>query len=196
MLHLLGSGFAAAPSIRLDGPQCYIQPAQARDWRAWAELRGASRAFLTPWEPTWPADTLTRAAFSRRLRRQAQDWREDLGYGFLIFDRETDTLVGGLGLNNVRRGVAQTATLGYWVGEAYARRGYTSAATRLVLQFAFGQLTLHRIEASCLPTNVASQGLLEKVGFLQEGYARAYLRIEGEWRDHLLYAITREDWAG
>jgi [ribosomal protein S5]-alanine N-acetyltransferase len=196
MLHLLGNGFAAAPPVRLDGPACYAQPAQARDWRAWAELRERSRAFLVPWEPSWPPDALTRAAFARRLRRQAYEWRQDMGYSFLVFDRESDELVGGLGLANVRRGVAQMATLGYWVGEPYARRGYISAATRLILRFSFGQLGLHRIEASCLPANVASQGLLEKVGFVREGHARAYLRIKGEWRDHVLYGLTREDWAG
>lgn len=196
MLNLLGSGWIGAPTMRLDGALCYIRPAQAKDWAVWADLRAASRDFLIPWEPAWPPDALTRAAFSRRLRRQAQEWRDDLGYGFLVFDRLTDTLTGGIGIGNVRRGVAQMATIGYWVGEPFARRGYISAATRLALQFAFGHLGLHRIEASCLPNNTASRGLLEKVGFIEEGYARAYLRIDGRWRDHILYAITREEWCG
>lgn len=196
MLNLLGNGWSGAPVMRLDGTRCFIRPAQARDWSAWSELRAASRAFLSPWEPTWPADALTRAAFARRLRRNAQEWRDDAGYSFLVFDLPSGVLVGGLGLGNIRRGVAQAATLGYWVGIHYQRRGYISDATRVALQFAFGPLALHRIEASCLPNNAPSRGVLVKVGFVEEGYARAYLRIDGEWRDHVLYGITAEDWAG
>lgn len=194
MIRLLSSGLISPPALRLDGAHCYVRPPLPRDWRDWADLRADSRAFLTPWEPTWPADALTRTSFTRRLRRQAQEWRDDEGYSFLAFDRQSDVLVGGLGLSNVRRGVAQTATLGYWVGQPHTRRGYISAATRLVLDFAFGQLGLHRVEAACLPTNEASRGLLEKVGFTHEGYARGYLRIDGTWRDHVLYAMLREEW--
>ncbi len=196
MIRLLGNGLICPPPIRIDGPGCYVRPPAPRDWKEWADLREASRRFLTPWEPTWPADALTRAAYTRRLRRQAQEWRDDEGYSFLVFDRATEGMVGGLGLSNVRRGVAQTATLGYWIGRPHARLGFMSAATRLVLGFAFGQLGLHRIEAACLPTNDASRGLLRKLGFTEEGYARGYLRIDGAWCDHVLYAILRDDWRG
>lgn len=196
MIGLLRGGLLGPPAIRLDGARVYLRPPQGRDWQEWAELRRDSRAFLTPWEPTWPADALARSAFLRRLRRQTLEWRDDEAYGFLVFDRAGEALVGGIGLSNVRRGVAQTGTVGYWVGEAHARRGFTSEATRLVVDFAFHQLGLHRVEAACLPTNAASRGLLEKVGFRYEGYARGYLRIDGAWRDHVLYAVLREDWTG
>ena len=93
----------------------------------------ANRArFLTPWEPSWSADALTRAAFRRRLARYASDWRTDQGYSFFLFRREDDALVGGIGLSNVRRGVAETGSLGYWIGERYARQGYMTEASRLV----------------------------------------------------------------
>lgn len=180
----------------LIGRVARIRPPRAGDWREWAELRAASRDFLTPWEPTWPDDALTRSAFLRRVRRQTEDWERDQGYAFLVFDKDSGVLTGGLGLTNIRRGVAQIATLGYWVGEPFARRGYISDATATLLRFAFGELNLHRIEASCLPENVASAGLLEKVGFIREGYARAYLRIQGVWRDHLLYAAQNDAWRG
>ncbi len=196
MIRLLGAVSAAPPAIRLENARIRLRPAQARDWQAWAGLREASRAFLTPWEPTWPADALSRGAFLRRLRRQAAEWRDDEGYGFLAFRPDQDTLVGGIGLSNVRRGVAQAATLGYWIGQPHARRGHTLEATRLILDFAFGQLGLHRVEAACLPGNDASRGLLEKAGFRHEGFARGYLRIDGAWRDHVLYALLREDWKG
>lgn len=182
------------PAIRLDGSLVYLRPAQVDDWAAWADLRDRSRDFLSPWEPTWPADALARPSFRRRVRRQALEWRADEAYSFLVFERTTGQLVGGIGLSNVRRGVAQMATMGYWVGRPFARRGYTSEAARLVLGFAFGQLGLHRVEAACLPDNEASQGVLDKAGFVREGYARGYLRIDGRWADHVLFGILRDQW--
>ena len=92
--------------------------------------------------------------------------------------------------------MAETASLGYWVGEPYARRGYMTAALPLVLDFSFERLRLHRVEAACLPTNVPSRALLLRIGFTEEGYARRYLLIDGKWQDHLLFAILREDWRG
>jgi ribosomal-protein-alanine N-acetyltransferase len=102
-------------------------------------------------------------------------------------------LLGGLTLANVRRGVAQAGSLGYWIGEPYARRGYMAASVRALLPFAFGGLRLHRVEAACIPSNSASIRLLEKSGFTREGYAREYLCINGIWQDHLLYARLKDD---
>lgn len=180
--------------MRLSGPDVSIRPPGPADWTEWAALRAESRLFLTPWEPSWAPDCLSRSSFQRRLRRQAMEWRDDLGYSFLICENTSGRLVGGIGLSNVRRGVAQTATLGYWIGLPHARRGYTFAAVALILDFSFQRQNLHRVEASCLPTNQASRGLLEKAGFTYEGYARHYLRINGVWRDHLLFAVLKEDW--
>jgi ribosomal-protein-alanine N-acetyltransferase len=101
--------------------------------------------------------------------------------------------VGGVTLSNVRRGVAQTATLGYWAGAPYARRGHTLRAVRTVCAFAFGKLKLHRMEAACLPSNEASRNLLLKAGFSLEGKARAYLKINGAWRDHLLFGLIQDE---
>src|SRR5579875_2133466 len=145
-----------AEPFRLLGERVYLRPPERGDYEAWASLRARSRSFLIPWEPSWPADALSRASFRAR--------------------------------------VAETASLGYWIGEPYARQGYMSAALPLVLDFAFGRLRLHRVEAACLPTNIPSRALLKKVGFQQEGLARQYLCIQGKWQDHLLFAILREDW--
>ena len=163
------------------------------DYAQWARLREESRAFLTPWEPIWPADDLSRGAFRRRLRRYAEDQRADQAYAFLIYRNDDDALVGGITLANIRRGVAQAGSLGYWVGAAFARRGYMTQAVRALVPFAFGTLRLHRIEAACIPDNAASIGLLEKTGFVREGYAREYLCINGLWQDHLLYARLKGD---
>lgn len=178
---------------RLLGPRVSLQPPRYSDWRAWADLRARSRAFLVPWEPAWAPDALSRAAYRRRLRHIALEWRDDIGYSFLIFRREDDVLLGGVTLSNIRRGVAQTASLGYWIGQPYARQGFMSEALRCLLPFAFDRLALHRIEAACLPHNQASRGLLTKIGFREEGYARQYLKIDGIWQDHVLYALLSDD---
>jgi ribosomal-protein-alanine N-acetyltransferase len=146
---------------------------------------------LTPWEPTWPEDELTKSAFRYRVRRYMQDLEDDKAYPFFVFRMSDEALVGGVTLSQVRRGAAMSATLGYWVGQPYQRRGYTSAAVRLAVQFAFDELDLHRVEAACQPDNIASQGVLKKCGFAEEGRARAYLKINGAWRDHLLFACIR-----
>jgi ribosomal-protein-alanine N-acetyltransferase len=163
------------------------------DWQFWAELRETSRDFLGPWEPTWPRDALTKAAFRRRLDHVRQEWEQETGYGFLAFRTTDETLLGGVTLSNVRRGVALTASLGYWIGAPYARQGYMSEALLTVLHFAFDQLGLHRVEAACLEKNEASRRLLQKSGFRPVGYARQYLKIDGRWQDHLLFEILCND---
>lgn len=194
MINLFKGGLSAFPSVRLQADRIYIRPPRARDWKEWARLREDSRAFLTPWEPTWPEDALTRAAFARRLRRQVGEWRQDLSYSFFVFSNTDDRLMGGLGLSNVRRGVAQMAALGYWMGAPYAHQGYMTEAVGAVLSYGFRQLGLHRVEAACLPNNAASRRLLNKAGFVEEGLARSYLRIDGRWTDHVTFAILRDDY--
>src|SRR5580693_7886097 len=177
----------------LAGEGVVLRPPQMTDFAPWAGLREISRDFLTPWEPTWPADDLTRAAFRRRLKRYAEDQRTDQAYSFFIFRKGDGVLVGGVTLANVRRGVAQAGSIGYWMGEPYAREGLMSSALRALLPFSFVTLRLHRLEAACIPTNTASVRLLEKSGFQREGYARQYLCINGIWQDHLLYARIKSD---
>jgi ribosomal-protein-alanine N-acetyltransferase len=163
------------------------------DFLEWAGVRERSRDFLVPWEPIWPADDLTRAAFRRRLKRYAEDLRTDQAYPFFLFRKDNGALVGGITLTNIRRGVAQAGTVGYWIGKPYARQGYMSAALQAFIPFVFETLRLHRLEAACIPTNAPSIRLLEKSGFEREGYAREYLCINGIWQDHLLYARLRPD---
>ncbi len=163
------------------------------DFMEWATLRNLSRGFLTPWEPTWPADDLTRSAYRRRVRRYAEDIRMDQAYAFFLFRKSDDLLIGGLTIANVRRGVAQAGSLGYWMGAPYAGQGYMTAAVRAITRFSFSSLRLHRLEAACIPTNTPSVRLLEKVGFKREGLARQYLCIDGIWQDHLLFARLDTD---
>jgi [ribosomal protein S5]-alanine N-acetyltransferase len=184
------------PALTVTGERVTLRIPQMNDFEEWAALREASRDFLVPWEPTWPADDLSRASFRRRLKRYAEDQRNDLAYPYFIFRNADQKLVGGLTMTNIRRGVAQAGSLGYWMGAAFARQGYMTAAVQVLVPFAFSTLKLHRLEAACIPENAASVRLLEKTGFVREGYAREYLCINGIWQDHLLYAQVRpaQDW--
>jgi len=184
----------APPPFRLAGRRAELRAPDRNDWQQWAELRSASRAFLAPWEPTWSDDALSRAAFKRRLARYALEWHSDQGYTFLLFRLEDRALVGGISLTNVRRGVAESCSIGYWIGQRFARQGFMTEGLELSLRFAFERLRLHRVEAACLPHNAPSRGLLLKTGFREEGYAREYLCIDGKWQDHVLFGLLASEW--
>lgn len=186
-----GLGFDQAASIR--GDAVWLRPPMPSDYSAWAELRALSRAHLVPWEPQWAADELTRASFKLRLRYYAREQREDLGYAFLVLRSSDDALIGGLTLSNVRRGVSQSASLGYWTGLPFVRQGYMKAAVTAAVTHSFEALRLHRVEAACLPSNHASIRVLGANGFMHEGLARNYLKINGVWQDHLLFARIASD---
>ena len=177
----------------LDSRRLYLRTPATHDYVGWAELRALSRERLVPWEPAWSRDELTRSAYRRRLRHYQRDLRDETGFAFFIFRREDQRLVGGLSLSNIRRGVTLAVTLGYWIGAPFHNRGYMTEAVDTVLPFVFGTLWLHRIEAACLPSNQSSIRVLEKCGFEREGLARRYLRINGVWQDHLLYAALAEE---
>ena len=206
----------AAPIIR--GKGVMLRAPHMVDYPAWAELRSASRDHLQPWEPLWSRDELSRAAFRHRVRHYQREAREDLGYAFLVFaapqpdsaalgqkaaylaarpqvyaDRDAPALIGGVTLTNVRRGVTQAATLGYWLGAPYTGRGFMSDALSALIPFAFDVLRLHRIEAAVMPRNTPSVRLLDRLGFAREGVARRYLKIAGTWEDHIAFALLAED---
>jgi [ribosomal protein S5]-alanine N-acetyltransferase len=177
----------------IEGEDVTLRVPMAADYAEWARLREQSREFLTPWEPVWPVDDLTRGAFRRRIQRYVEDQNNDLSYSFFVYRKEDDVMVGGLTIANIRRGVAQAGSLGYWMGQPFVRRGYMTDAVRAVAPFAFGALALHRLEAACIPSNTASSRLLGKCGFVREGLAREYLCINGKWQDHVLFARLRDD---
>ena len=179
------------PVIR--GKDVYLRYPRVADYPAWAALRDESREFLMPWEPSWATDELTKGAFRRRLKRYQHDARLDMAYAFFVFRSEDDALLGGCTLSNVRRGVVQCCALGYWVGERFARQGYMFDAVTALVPFIFKTLGLHRIEAACLPENGPSRSLLAKAGFREEGRALRYLQINGEWQDHMLFALLEDE---
>ncbi len=189
----LGPRTGPENTVVLHGEGFYLRHPDFSDHEAWAAVRGRSRTFLEPWEPVWPPDDLTRTAFRRRIRRYHRDIREDSAYPFFMFAGRSDAFLGALTLSHVRRGVSQAATLGYWIGEPYAGQGLMTAAVRRLCHYAFRDLRLHRIEAACIPTNEPSRRVLRRCGFREEGLARAYLKINGRWQDHVLFALLAED---
>ena len=190
----LRTALAKVKASVVEGRLVTLRPPQSGDYPQWSKLRGDSKAFLAPWEPVWAADELTRASFRRRLHRYAQATLEDTGRMFFVFDRKSGGLAGGCQLSNIRQGIAQSAaTLGYWMGEKFAGQGMMTDAVVTLTRHAFDKLGIHRLEAACLPDNVASRRVLAKAGFTAEGTARKYLKINGEWQDHLLFAIIAGD---
>lgn len=182
--------------IRIETDRLTLRAPLHADFHSWTALRRDSEAFLSPWEPSWAADHLSRRAFTNRVYWAQRSIGAGTALPLFLVRRQDDTLVGAITLDNIRRGPAQAGTLGYWVGHGFARQGYMREAITAVVHHAFAQLDLSRIEAACLPENTPSRGLLEKSGFKYEGVAQSYLQINGRWRTHVLYAALRIDRRG
>ena len=168
------------------------QPAWA-DYDDWAALRRENRDHLTPWEPSWNDAHLTRPSYRARLVTLKAMIAGDKGYPFHVCRAQDDRLVGACNLTHIKRGSLQSAHIGYWTGEEYARKGFARAAVRGVLRYAFEELGLHRVNAAVRAENMASIKLLENIGFHKEGVAREFLKIDGQWIDHLIYAKLSHD---
>jgi ribosomal-protein-alanine N-acetyltransferase len=182
--------------VRIETPRMTLRPPQHADFRQWAALRQASVDFLTPWEPTWSTDHLTRKAFTNRVYWAQRSVASGSAVPLFLIRRSDEALMGAITMDNIRRGPAQAATLGYWIGAPHAREGYMKEAIEALVHYGFTQMDLSRIEAACLPENTASRGVLEKSGFKYEGVAQSYLQIHGRWRNHVLFANLRGDRRG
>jgi ribosomal-protein-alanine N-acetyltransferase len=196
------SRVAGWPAVLTDGAVT-LRPLRLRDGPAWVAVRRRNVEWLRPWEAT-PADRLTDGrgdgvptswptfvSMTRRLRAEARQGR---GLPFAI---DVDgTFAGQLNVGGVTRGSLHSAHLGYWVDQRVAGRGVMPTAVALVTDHCFWTVGLHRVEVSIRPENTASRRVVEKLGFREEGLRRAFLHIAGDWRDHLAYALTREEVAG
>ena len=182
--------------LRLETERLTLRPPAHNDFRPWVALRRASQDHLTPWEPSWAPDHFSRKAFTNRVYWAQRSIGSGAAVPLFLIRRTDEALLGAITLDNIRRGPSQSATLGYWTGVEYARQGFMREAIETMVHYAFTHLDLSRIEAACLPENVASRGLLEKAGFKYEGVAQSYLQIDGRWRTHVLYASLRSDRRG
>ncbi|MDA5108696.1 GNAT family N-acetyltransferase [Brevibacillus thermoruber] len=172
----------------------YIRPLTAEDASAMLALRVRNQAFFQPFEPIRPASFLTLEGQREQLAAAERDFAAGTAYAFGVFLRENDELIGRVNLSNVVRGAWQNATMGYYLDQSLGGRGCMTQAVRQALRFAFAEAGLHRVQAAVMPRNGASIRVLEKTGFRREGLSLRYLQINGVWEDHLIFAITREEW--
>ncbi|MEO1251438.1 MAG: GNAT family protein [Pseudomonadota bacterium] len=164
-----------------------------KDHAAWMALREKSRAHLTLWEDDWTRRETALTAFKRRLRAWERQQRQGVGLSLFARRRADSELVGGATVSNIRLGASRSGILGYWIGAPFVGRGYGAQAVRAVVDHSFDALSLNRLEAACQPENAASRALLTKLGFRHEGLARDYLKINGAWRDHDIFALIARD---
>lgn len=190
---MTGLPFFRREPPKLTGNQVVLRVPRRSDFSDWAALRQESRSFLEPWEPRWAPDELDRASWRHRLGRYRSEQSAGTAIAYFIFHKKSGALLGGITIGNIRYGVSQSAQIGYWMGERHAGQGHMFGALNLAIPYIFSSLQLHRIEAACIPDNTRSIRLLEKVGFRQEGYLREYLKINGEWRDHVMFSLLAAD---
>ncbi|WP_245160778.1 GNAT family protein [Blastococcus sp. CT_GayMR16] len=174
-----------------------LHPLRRRDAAEWSRIRVANEAWLSPWEPShgipW-RERHTPAAY--RAMRRAVLRRAGQGTSLPFAVRVEGRLAGQVTLDNIVRGALRSGFLGYWIDREAAGRGMASLAVALVCDHAFREVGLHRVEADIRPENEPSQRLVERLGFQREGLLRRYLDIDGDWRDHIAYALLAEDHPG
>ncbi|HOO82359.1 MAG TPA: GNAT family protein [Alphaproteobacteria bacterium] len=182
------------PDISLQCARVLMRPPTLTDWPEWVKVRAVNQDHIQPFEPLWPSEPFTQDLFKRRLARQIREWELGHANAFLIFKRDNGQLIGGMNINNICRGAAQYASLGYWIDWNHEGRGYMAESLALTLRYCFETLGLHRVNASCLAHNTRSRNVLVKAGFQEEGMAEKYLQINGEWQDHILFGLPIEHW--
>ena len=174
-----------------------LHPLRRRDAAEWSRLRLANEKWLSPWEPSAPVPWRERhSPAAYRGMRRAVARRARLGTSLPFAVRVDGRLAGQVPVDNIVRGALRSGYLGYWIDREVAGRGMASLAVALVGDHVFGRVGLHRLQADIRPENGPSQRLVERLGFRKEGRLRRYLDIDGDWRDHLAYALLAEDVPG
>ena len=172
-----------------------LRPLRLRDAAAWREVRTRNARWLRPWEATLPlaehdAPT-TYGAMVRRLRAEAREGRS------LPFALTVDgAFAGQVTIGGIARGSLLSAYIGYWIDQRVAGRGIMPTAVAMATDHCFREVGLHRVEINIRPENIASRRVVEKLGYRPEGLRPAYLHIDGDWRDHLSFALTAEEVPG
>jgi len=187
---------ARSTPLELDGGRIHLRTLSDDDYEGWFEVRARCRRWLVPWEPRPAGAPLTpedRASFAARCAARERERQMGSGYGFGIFVGER--FAGEVTLSSIQRGPFQSAFIGYWIDEVLAGRALVPEAVVVTLRFAFEAISLHRVEISIIPRNLASRRVVEKLGIREEGIAQRFLEIDGVWEDHVRYAITAEEWA-
>lgn len=182
--------------FKINTARCYLRLPELNDYELWVNLRRKSESFLSPWEPARDRNFYSLSLFKARVRWAKKKFNEKKVLHVFVFRQEDGVLMGAITLSHLRRGAAQSGSIGYWLGEPYVKNGYMSEAVRAVIFQAFKKFELSRVEAATLPENRASRSLLENIGFKYEGVAQSYLQIAGRWRNHIMYSFLRDDRRG
>ncbi len=165
---------------------------QKNDARAWRDLRISNTTWLARWDATAPErkteQQITLEGMIRQMRRSARK-----GQHLPLVIEIDGAFVGQINVSNIVRGSAQFASIGYWIDRDHAGRGITTRAVAMVIDHCFEKVGLHRLEIAIRPENSASLRIVEKLQIPYVGFAPRYLHIDGDWRDHKVFAITRED---
>lgn len=171
-----------------------LRPISRGDREAWTRVRNENRAWLAPWEATPPRDLGPPVSFATMVRTLRTQARRGQVLPFVVtYDGE---LVGQLTVGGITYGSLCSAHVGYWVDARVAGRGVMPTAVALAVDHCFTELRLHRVEVNIRPENAASLRVVEKLGFREEGLRRAFLHIDGAWRDHRSFALTAEEVPG
>ncbi len=181
--------------MQLEHEGIEMRPLRAEHAEALLQLRLDNRDYMQIYEPIRPDHYWTFETQREMLEQGEQSFQAGTGYVFGMFTLDTGQLVGRIELSGVARGPFQNASVGYFVDQQHHGRGYATSALGWVTNYAFQEAGLHRIQAGVMPWNQPSQRVLEKARFRKEGLAERYLYINGKWEDHVLYAVTAEEWA-
>ena len=176
--------------------RCFLRLPEINDYTSWVNIRKANEKFLARWEPERDKNFYSLRLFKARVKWSIVNFKKKKIIHAFVFNREGNILIGAITLDNIRHGASHSCSIGYWIGEKYARHGFMSEVLKSVIFFAFNKFDLSRIEAATLPENAASRALLEKLGFKYEGVAQSYLKIAGRWRNHIIYSLLRSDRRG
>ena len=182
--------------LNINTERCYLRLPNLNDFESWVNLRRKSEDFLSKWEPERDRNFYSMTLFRSRVKWAKKKFNEKKVIHAFIFRREDGLLIGAVTLDNVRRGAAQSGSIGYWLGEPFQKKGYMFEVVQAVVFYVFKNFDLSRLEAATLPENQPSRSLLERVGFKYEGVSQSYLQISGRWRNHVMYALLRNDRRG
>jgi len=183
-------------SLELPGWRVRLATLVEKDYEAWYQVRDRCRSWLVPWEPRPKGAPLApedAVSFASRCLMRERERQLGTGFGFGLFVE--GRFAGEITLSSIQRGPFQNGSVGYWIDQDLAGLGLIPEAVVVVLQYAFETLGLHRIEVAIIPRNSSSRRVVEKLGLRVEGVALGFLEINGEWEDHIRYAITAEEWA-
>lgn len=180
--------------MKRESERIYIRPLKLTDTESLLQMRLRNREFVRLFEPIQKESHFTYEGQREIIEGVITNWEQGSGFGFGIFLKATEELIGRVNLSNVVRGAWDSCTIGYFLDELQNGKGLTTQAVHLAVQYAFEEADLHRVQAGVMPRNKGSIRVLEKSGFQFEGLAKFYLRINGKWEDHNIYSITQEFW--